>query len=302
MRWSGPGRRLRRRSWLCSRSWPVLRLRRSWMSLRLTVGCGIDRMSRSYWPVRLGSIGFVSIRLWLVGCGRSGGACVRRHSARFSPIWSIWSWCDGVRRSTIRLIAIRFVPIRLRMWLHPGFRTHHRSWTNTLVRLDRLRSSENGGPALVYRDKLCAVLRGILTQFHLRPHWRSMWRAVGSHFSARRAYINPVRPAVVADPVVDHRLVDDGHIALIHIGDVHIANIVHRAVVVKVIAAPVAALVTDAYIAEAIIDAAVEADITAPISMMKAVAPSRVAPVAGCPERSLVRWLRPCAGYPVVAA
>ena len=202
---------------------------------------------------------------------------------------------------SIRFSATWFRPIRFRPGSHPYLRAHHRSRTNTLISLDRLGGNKHSRPALVHRGKLCAVLRRALPQFHLRPHRRSVRSAIGCNFSSRWAYIDSMRSAVIAHPVVDHCLVDDDHITLVHIGDMHIADVVHGSVVGKVVPAPVAALVTDAHIAKAIVDAAIEADIAAPVSVMESVAPSGITPVSGRPECSLIRRLCPCAWNPVVA-
>lgn len=257
-------------------------------------------MSRGSWPIRLASIWFVPVGLGLIW--RSPIRLVRLRPVRFRPIGCIGSWRNWIRRSPIWFVAIWFIAVRRRMWLHSRFRSHHRSRANTLIRLNRLRCGKHRRPALVRRGKLRAVLRCILSQFHLRPHRRCVGSAVRRYFSPRWTHIHSVRPAVIAHPVVDHRLIDDGHIAFIHIGDMHVANVIDRAVVGKVIAAPVAALVTDAHIAKAIVDAAIKADIATPVSMMEAVAPSAVIPVSGRPERSLIGWLRPCTWHPVVAA
>jgi hypothetical protein len=66
-------------------------------------------------------------------------------------------------------------------------------------------------------------------------------------------------------------------------------------------AAPVAALVAKANVAKAVIDAAIVADILAPVAVVKPIMVMPVAPVSGRPERTLIRRLDPCAGHPVIA-
>ena len=65
--------------------------------------------------------------------------------------------------------------------------------------------------------------------------------------------------------------------------------------------APVAALVAVAGVAEAVVDAAIVADVLAPIAGVISVRVIRVAPVAGSPECALVRRFNPCARNPVIA-
>jgi hypothetical protein len=65
-------------------------------------------------------------------------------------------------------------------------------------------------------------------------------------------------------------------------------------------AAPVAALVAIAAVAIAVIDAAIVADVQAPIAAVEAVAVMTEAPVAGGPESALIGSLNPPAGNPVI--
>ena len=66
-------------------------------------------------------------------------------------------------------------------------------------------------------------------------------------------------------------------------------------------AAPVAALVAVADIAKTVVDAAIEADVLAPVAVIEPVMVIPVAPVAGRPQSTLVGSLHPRAGHPVVA-
>jgi hypothetical protein len=67
-----------------------------------------------------------------------------------------------------------------------------------------------------------------------------------------------------------------------------------------VAAAPVAALVAVANVAKTIVDAAIEADILAPVAAVKAVMVVVVAPVAGCPQSAFIGSLNPRAGHPII--
>jgi hypothetical protein len=84
----------------------------------------------------------------------------------------------------------------------------------------------------------------------------------------------------------------------VHRAGVHV---VARAVVVEVAAAPITALVAVSYIAEAIVDAAIVANVMAPVAAIKVIAVIPVAPVAWRPECALVGSLDPHARYPVIA-
>ena len=66
-------------------------------------------------------------------------------------------------------------------------------------------------------------------------------------------------------------------------------------------AIPVAALVAETDIAEAVVNAAVVADVPAPVAPIKPVMAAPEAPVAGGPECALIGCLNPCAGHPIVA-
>jgi hypothetical protein len=68
-----------------------------------------------------------------------------------------------------------------------------------------------------------------------------------------------------------------------------------------VAAAPVAALVAKADVTKAVIDTAIVADVLTPVARIKAVGVVPVAPIAGGPQRALVRSLHPRAGHPVIA-
>src|SRR6202035_5262039 len=102
---------------------------------------------------------------------------------------------------------------------------------------------------------------------------------------------------VEADPidgdVVDHR-------AVVHVGDVGRVDVGDRAVVVELVAAPAAALIALAAIAEAVVDAAVEADVRAPVAAAPHIDAALPAPVSGRPQQAHGGRQRPGSGYPVV--
>ena len=107
--------------------------------------------------------------------------------------------------------------------------------------------------------------------------------------------------AVEAGVVRDVDVVDDGavDVGVVNIGDVHV---IYGGVVGKVAAIPASACVAGAEEAEAVVDAAVEADVGAPVAFMEAVDASGEAPVGWGPEVTYGWGLDPDAGNPVVAA
>jgi hypothetical protein len=135
-----------------------------------------------------------------------------------------------------------------------------------------------------------------------------MGRPECSHLARRRPDWNPVWSTVKAHPVdrrvVDGGVVDDGSIhdgAVVNIVDVNIADVVHRPVVVELIAVPVTTLVAASNIAKTVVDAAVKADVPAPVTMEKGESATSIAPVSWGPESAIIRRCSPRTGNPVVA-
>src|SRR5579862_1799184 len=79
----------------------------------------------------------------------------------------------------------------------------------------------------------------------------------------------------------DVDVVDDG--LIVDVGDMRAAEIVHGLVVVEMVVIPETAEIAGADIAEAVIDAAIEADMRAPITAMPEIGAVNPAPIAGCP-------------------
>ncbi len=78
--------------------------------------------------------------------------------------------------------------------------------------------------------------------------------------------------------------------------------VIVRAVVEEVAGMPIAALVAEANVAKAVVDAAVEADVQAPVAGIKAIATAVEPPIARRPERAGIGWFDPRAGHPVIAS
>jgi len=161
---------------------------------------------------------------------------------------------------------------------------------------ERLVDSDVGGAAVIGIGELPAIGAGRLLVLHLRSHGRGMLFMESSELGGAGAGLDSTRSAVEADANVDiaHRTAVD--VALHAVIDV-----VDRAVVVEVTAAPVAAFVAEADVAKAVVDAAVVADMPAPVAAIKAVAVIAITPVAGGPKRALIGGLNPRAGNPVIA-
>jgi hypothetical protein len=98
-----------------------------------------------------------------------------------------------------------------------------------------------------------------------------------------------------ADIVIhNNRVVID----VVHHGDIHI---IHRAVVVEVAGVPVTALVPGTRVSVTVVHAAIEANVRPPVAAEESIVVVNIAPVAGRPERTLIRSLNPDARHPVVS-
>src|SRR5450631_4406679 len=108
--------------------------------------------------------------------------------------------------------------------------------------------------------------------------------------------------AVVAGVVHvhDRGAVDDGSID-IDVGYVDVGDVCHRAVICECAAAPHSAAEADAAVTVAIVNAAVEADVGAPVCAAPTVDAARVAAVAPGPENAEMARLYPYTGNTVVA-
>src|SRR5580692_2979719 len=123
--------------------------------------------------------------------------------------------------------------------------------------------------------------------------------AIRCHFSGSRTSVNATTAAVEADAIhvrviVDHCAV----IYVVHVGDVHV---VHAAVVEEVAPVPVATFITEAAVAETVVNAAVEANLRAPVAGVPEISATTPAPVARRPEEADLRCDYPRAGDPVIA-
>src|ERR1039458_7633176 len=123
-------------------------------------------------------------------------------------------------------------------------------------------------------------------------------------FRRQRPASDASRPVVAGTVIrnVDGGVVDDDRIRYravidLNVGDVHIVD---GTVIVETISVPVPALIADSDVAESIVNAAVVADMSAPIAMVIAVPTADKSPISRCPQIAHLRRPRPRAGHPVV--
>jgi hypothetical protein len=138
---------------------------------------------------------------------------------------------------------------------------------------------------VVLRGELGAVLHGGVNDLTLRRECCEALLTGGGDFVRAGTVIQSATAAVVTDTGV----VDDGDIVdvdIAHDGHVHAGD---GAVIEERTAVPVAAFVTDAAVAVAVVDTAIEADVGAPVAVMKEVTVINEAPVAGGPESADIR-------------
>ena len=140
------------------------------------------------------------------------------------------------------------------------------------------------------------IQAGCVLVLQLRLHRRSVRFAQSGQFRRLRTNLNPTVSAVETDPHIVH-----SNRVAIHVVDDSGVDVVDRTVIKEVAGVPVPALVAGARIAEPVVDAAVEADMRPPIAAEVAITAMHRAPVAGSPERTLIRCLHPHARNPVVA-
>ena len=208
--------------------------------------------------------------------------------------------------STVRLLLLHGVGWRGR-WRgarsRSGARGNYRG--DGFALRDWLGCGDDGGLAVIDGGKLLPVLRGLFAMLNLGGHRRNALLAGGGELSGSRL-ASDAAWTVVADIVhsrvvnggVDDRGVGDGAVVD---PDVTVADVVDRAVVVEAIAIPIPALVTGSGVAVSIVDAAVVADVPAPIAVVVAIAVAAISPPSGGPQIAGFGWTRPRAGNPVVA-
>jgi hypothetical protein len=177
---------------------------------------------------------------------------------------------------------------------------------NGFARGDGLSCCNHGWFAVIGGCELLAILCGRLLVLDLSGHGRNALFARGGDFGGQRLASDAAR-SVVTDACVcdvDGSVVHDNrirHRAVVNLDVGDVGYVVDGAVVVETIAVPVAALVANADVAKTVVNAAVVADVPAPISVVVAVSATGVAPISGSPKIAGLGRTRPRAGHPIVA-
>ena len=151
-----------------------------------------------------------------------------------------------------------------------GVTTHalHRSATGVKTAVCHRRSAER---FIVTRHRHLMLLRFDRAEVLLMRESRFL-RGRSRHHTTGTAVVAGAAAKVIDDSVV------------VHIGDVYTTEAIDRTVVVKATVAPIAARITDTGVAVAIIDAAIKADVVAPVTRVEQVSVTRPTPVTGRPQ------------------
>ena len=177
--------------------------------------------------------------------------------------------------------------------------------SGVILSLQRPGNRNVGRAAVIVVEVGAAVGLGRMFVLGLERCCRDV-RLVGvGTFLGRHGVIDSTRAAAIRDMVVvnDGGVVNNRLVAIYRIAAPSAANtyVHNRGVIGKGSAAPHAARKTDTHVAEAVVDSAVVADVTTPVTGMKNVKAATPAPVARSPESADIGSRHPGAGNPVVA-
>ena len=120
---------------------------------------------------------------------------------------------------------------------------------------------------MVYRRQKFTIAARAVLMLVLHVSGFEMAFMLPSHLVAARPRHDSASATVVADAVYRH-IIDDGPVVDVDVGDGHV---IYAAIVEKIAGMPVAAAVAHAKVAKAVINAAVEADVRAPIARVPGV-------------------------------
>jgi len=161
----------------------------------------------------------------------------------------------------------------------------------------------DGRLAVIDSGKLLAILGGLFAMLNLGGHRRNALLAGGGEFRGSRL-ASDAAGSVVAGAgggVIDGGVVDDrvgyGAVVDLYVGG---SDVVDGAIIVEAISTPVSALVTSPGVAISIINAAVVADVRAPVAVVIAIAVAAISPPSGRPQISDFGWTGPTTWNPVV--
>ena len=145
--------------------------------------------------------------------------------------------------------------------------------------------------------KLGSITRSLTGILNLRRYRGGTGIAHHSHFLRRWPDVEAATPAVVAYAIV-RNIRDRVVVDVVNHVDIHIR---HGAVVIQSALIPISAIVSAPGITEAVIDAAVEANVGAPITTVPAVVMAIVAPVGRRPKGVDPGHHDPGAWHPIIA-
>src|ERR1700733_9171905 len=128
-----------------------------------------------------------------------------------------------------------------------------------------------------------------------RRHVRLVHRRPLLRVRLRLHSVGPVEAGPIYRGVVDDGAVDIG---VVNHGGVHVGD---RAVIGEMAAFPASTEESHAHISEAVVDAAIEADVGAPVSGMPSVKSAGESPITGSPQKAHSGWKDPGSGHPEVA-
>ena len=221
-------------------------------------------------------------------------------SLRFSFRFGLGLWFSLRSRLSLGFCLRPRLSLRFSLW--PGFGLHPRG-RGVFFLGQRLLDSQGSGVTAIGLGVGGLVGPGRGQVLRLEAGRRRMLLVFSRPFRRTGGMLNPAGTAIVGrvmgvgnDAPLDNRAVFVGGVddIPIHMDDCGVIR--------KGAAAPLAAGKANASVATAIVDAAVVADVTAPIAAMEPVLAVRPVPVVGRPQRALIGRLDPGAGHPVVVA
>ena len=172
----------------------------------------------------------------------------------------------------------------------------HHAGTAELVRPAGRRDR---GLAVVGRQEQRTVASRRLLMLHLHERRWRVGLVTERGFPRGRLNHDTARAAVIAAAMFRSGVVAAGSVVFVR--HVDAAEIVIGAVVVVRMILPVAAAVAAAAVSVSVVDAAVVADLGAPVAGVPEVAARAEDPISGCPDQVVRRGLHPGGGHPVIA-
>src|SRR5580658_4433132 len=127
---------------------------------------------------------------------------------------------------------------------------------------------------------------------------RDMTRMSRGFFCSGRACGCSTGSAVVADAVSRALVAYGFYVSVVNRGHIYV---IHRRVVAELVVYPVSAFVAGTAVAKAIVNAAIEADSGAPVTLVPSKCTAAPAPITRSPEQANAGRLDPCAGHPEIA-